>query len=124
MVDSVDLNAVGVNWLAENCATWSTGDFNGDGEVTSIDLNYVGVNWLRQNPAAAARVRVPRAPLNVVANAEVDMGVQLEPSADDFAQREIRGSDHSRVRRDRVLQRRSGHFHDVIDSIDRFFAEN
>ena len=64
VVDAVDLNRVGINWLTSNCATWERGDFNGDGSVDVVDLNVLGVNWLQV--AAADAARVPRAPLTAI----------------------------------------------------------
>lgn len=52
-IDSVDLNRVGVNWLAEGDLRWPDGDFNGDGVVNASDLNDVGKNWLHGVPTRA-----------------------------------------------------------------------
>ena len=37
------------NWNASN-ATWTTGDFTGDGYVDGADLNVLLCNWLRSTP--------------------------------------------------------------------------
>ena len=62
IVDSTDLNAVGLNWQSE-VQSWSAGDFNGDGQVDSTDLNSVGLNWQRGAAVASsshdATVAVP-----------------------------------------------------------------
>ena len=52
-VDSVDLNAIGVNWQSVNASSWAQGDFDGDGDVDSVNLNSVGVNWQHGVPARA-----------------------------------------------------------------------
>ena len=65
IVNSVDLNQVGIHWQRQTCNGWSDGDFTGDGAVTAVDLNEVGINWLL--PAAAASAPVPRAALNIKA---------------------------------------------------------
>ena len=64
VVDAMDLNVVGVNWL-QPVTGWCSGDFNADGVVDALDLNEVGINWLRDvsGQGAAAVNRVPRAPL-------------------------------------------------------------
>ena len=72
MVNSVDLNAVGVHWQQSGCLGWGQGDFNGDNVVNSVDLNVLGVNWQRGAAVAAEAGHVPRAPLSsnlVVVNA-------------------------------------------------------
>ena len=56
VVDAIDLNRVGVNWLSRDCSGWARGDFNGDGVVDSGDLNIVGLNWQSTANLAAARV--------------------------------------------------------------------
>ena len=55
VINEVDLNAVGVNWLTDG-DSWCSGDFNHDGMVDRVDLNEVGVNWDRDitEPVAAA----------------------------------------------------------------------
>ena len=57
MTDSVDLNALGVNWQTA-ATSFADGDANGDGFVNSVDLNDVGVWWQQTaddfSPAAAA----------------------------------------------------------------------
>ena len=58
IVNVVDLNVLGINWLQEGNG-WSSGDFNGNGFVDATDLNTIGVNWL-----AGAAARSPRAPLS------------------------------------------------------------
>jgi hypothetical protein len=71
IVNSVDLNQVGIHWQQQACNGWADGDFTGDGAVTSVDLNQLGINWLRTAPPVAAQAaaaadrfdRIPRAPL-------------------------------------------------------------
>ena len=58
VVNSSDLNAIGINWLASG-KVYSEGDFNGDGRVTAADLNILGVNWLADVSVAAAAESVP-----------------------------------------------------------------
>ena len=48
VVNAIDLNEVGVNWLDDG-HVYSSGDINGDGTVNVLDLNSVGVNWLLDN---------------------------------------------------------------------------
>jgi hypothetical protein len=71
IVNSVDLNQVGIHWQQQACHGWADADFTGDGAVTSVDLNQLGINWLRTAPPVAAQAaaaadrfdRIPRAPL-------------------------------------------------------------
>lgn len=58
MVDSEDLNAVGINWQ-QDVTAWSNGDFTADGIVNSSDLNEVGVNWQQGISPAASVVPEP-----------------------------------------------------------------
>jgi hypothetical protein len=44
-VDELDLAAVDLNWQTTSGATWSMGDFNGDGAVTLIDLSILNAHW-------------------------------------------------------------------------------
>ena len=62
VVDSVDLNTVGLSWLTDG-NTWSMGDFNGDGVVDTRDLNQVGVAWQSSilETGSAAAVPEPQA---------------------------------------------------------------
>jgi hypothetical protein len=67
IVNSVDLNQVGIHWQQQACNGWADGDFTGDGAVTSVDLNQLGINWQRTAgrvaaPAAAAADRFDRTP--------------------------------------------------------------
>lgn len=61
VVDAMDLNAVGLNWLRTGGVGWASGDFDGDNTVNAADLNKVGVNWLK-----GAAARAPRAPLAAI----------------------------------------------------------
>ena len=45
VVDSIDLNRVGVNWTLEGQLSYQSGDTNGDGTIDAQDLNVVAVNW-------------------------------------------------------------------------------
>ena len=65
-VDSVDLNALGINWQRDNVTTYEDGDFNGDGLANAVDLNSIGVNWQHGVPAAAAVVPEPSSGLLVL----------------------------------------------------------
>ena len=59
IVDSTDLNAVGLNWQSTTATSWLQGDFNGDGNVDSTDLNDVGRNWQKNAAAQASTAPVP-----------------------------------------------------------------
>ena len=72
IVNALDLNRLGRNWLSSNCASWENGDFNGDGIVNAVDLNVIGSNWLAG--AALQNARIPRAPLAVVVNPMAEQG--------------------------------------------------
>lgn len=71
IVNSVDLNQIGIHWQQQACNGWANGDFTGDGDITSVDLNQLGINWQRTNVPVAAQAaaeaghsdRTPRAPL-------------------------------------------------------------
>lgn len=59
VVDVLDLNEVGVNWMRD-VISWCEGDFDHNGVVDRIDLNDVGVHWERSVlPAHAANVPEP-----------------------------------------------------------------
>lgn len=57
IVESRDLNRVGVHWQTRT-SRWSHGDFDGSGVVDTEDLNLIGVNW-RQQIAQPASVPEP-----------------------------------------------------------------
>jgi hypothetical protein len=59
IVDSTDLNAIGLNWQSTTATSWLQGDFNGDGNVDATDLNDVGLNWQRSVAAHASTASVP-----------------------------------------------------------------
>ena len=59
IVDSADLNAVGVNWQSATAIGWADGDFNGDGNVNSTDLNEIGIHWREQGAQEAMAATVP-----------------------------------------------------------------
>ena len=44
-VNAADLNALALNWRADDAISWAQGDFNGDGLVNAIDLNDLALNW-------------------------------------------------------------------------------
>ncbi len=44
-VNAADLNALALNWRADEATSWAQGDFNGDGSVNAIDLNDLALNW-------------------------------------------------------------------------------
>lgn len=62
IVDSIDLNAVGVNWQRSDIFAWSQGNYDTEGDpgVNSIDLNTLAVNWQESVPAASRAVPEPR----------------------------------------------------------------
>ena len=73
VVDSTDLNNVGIHWQTESSATWSDGDFNGDMSVDASDLNTIGAAWMNRasdfdfaNAAAPAAVPEPSGSLPVL----------------------------------------------------------
>ena len=45
-VNSVDKLTLNQNWGTTSGATWSMGDFNGDGAITLIDLSLLNAHWL------------------------------------------------------------------------------
>lgn len=45
IVNSVDLNVIGVNWQQDDQLSYADGDTDGNGIIDSEDLNVVGVNW-------------------------------------------------------------------------------
>ena len=53
VVDSVDLNNIGLNWL-DSGAFWRGGDFTLDNVVNSADLNFLGIHWRKEIPVAAS----------------------------------------------------------------------
>lgn len=59
IVDSTDLNAIGLNWQSTTATSWLQGDFNGDGNVDATDLNDVGLNWQRNVAVQASTASVP-----------------------------------------------------------------
>ena len=57
VVDSVDLNALALNW-GNDVSRWSLGDFGADGRVDAADLNALAINWQQSivsQPESAAR---------------------------------------------------------------------
>lgn len=93
-VDSIDLNAVGINWLADTGDIgWTNGDFTCDGRVNALDLNEVGINWQFGVPAPA---NIPRAPLAaslpIVQSTVSDMAI-VDVLASDLAKTSPRGLD-------------------------------
>jgi len=44
-VDAFDLNLLAAHWQQQPAATWSGGDFTGDGKVDALDLNALAANW-------------------------------------------------------------------------------
>ena len=58
LVNSQDLNVVGLNWRSDRNVGWTGGDFSGDGFVDSTDLNLLGRNW--GSGVVAAAVPEPR----------------------------------------------------------------
>lgn len=57
MVDSTDLNEVGIQWLTDN-NNWTKGNFTGS--LTNVaDLNALGINWQQSVSLAAAPGSVP-----------------------------------------------------------------
>ena len=44
-VNAADLNALALNWCADDATSWEQGDFNGDGIVNAVDLNDLALNW-------------------------------------------------------------------------------
>ena len=62
VVDAIDLNALALNWGADDeKVVWSRGDVNGDGVVDTIDLNKIALSWLLSNspPDEGQRGAVP-----------------------------------------------------------------
>ena len=57
-VNAADLNALALNWRADDATSWAQGDFNGDGLVNAIDLNDLALNW-RSGSAQASAVPEP-----------------------------------------------------------------
>lgn len=57
MVDSSDLNVIGVGWQ-QTVAGWSRGDFDANGVVNSSDLNLLGIQW-QQSSASILVVPEP-----------------------------------------------------------------
>ena len=57
VVDSRDLNEVGIYWLDTNARKWSEGNFTLEGKpgVNGLDLNELGVNWHQSNLNQEAR---------------------------------------------------------------------
>ena len=64
IVDSTDLNTIGLNWRHE-VTGWCNGDFTADGVVAADDVNALALNWQRDvsGQPAVANARLPRAPL-------------------------------------------------------------
>lgn len=59
VVNSTDLNVVGINWQADDATSWCQGDFNADQAVNSLDLNDLGINWQDSVQAGQAANAVP-----------------------------------------------------------------
>ena len=57
-VNAADLNALALNWRADDAISWAQGDFNGDGLVNASDLNDLALNW-RSGSAQASAVPEP-----------------------------------------------------------------
>jgi hypothetical protein len=55
----MDLNALALNWQSVGGATWSTGDFTGEGNVDAADLNELALNWQQSISPAAVPVPEP-----------------------------------------------------------------
>ena len=53
-VNATDLNALALNWRADDATSWAQGDFNGDGLVNAIDLNDLALNWRSGSVQASA----------------------------------------------------------------------
>ena len=53
-VNAADLNALALNWQADDATSWVQGDFNGDGLVNATDLNDLALNWRSGSGKASA----------------------------------------------------------------------
>lgn len=53
-VNATDLNALALNWLADDATSWGQGDFNGDGHVNAMDQNDLALNWLSESIEATS----------------------------------------------------------------------
>jgi predicted dienelactone hydrolase len=58
MVNSVDLNALGLRWQTSD-SRWTHGDFTGDGLTDAQDLNVLAVNWQKVVLMSAGIMAVP-----------------------------------------------------------------
>lgn len=60
LVDSEDLNAVGISWQNTSVTAWSEGNFEIDGDgVNAVDLNALAIHWQQSAPLAASAVPEP-----------------------------------------------------------------
>ena len=62
ITNSVDLNALGVNWQQDGLTSWSQGDFDGNGIANSVELNLLGVNWQKTAAEFAGEIAAAAVP--------------------------------------------------------------
>ena len=114
IVNSVDLNIVGIHWQRANGAGWASGDFDGDGRVAASDLNAISVHWL--TGAAPRAARPPRAALAVEAGAMTSVMSRSESFA---SQIQFELDDITPQLDDQVTDRPIGRRHRLLSVVRR-----